>query len=104
MREAERFFRYLPKVASPPELVIFNRSLPDSWRTARPPAGTPPDLVDNLRRWSAEAARQALNRDEFAVRHETPVATVPWQPESPTDLHALENLLEAAEGLEIQGL
>ncbi|HSR43769.1 MAG TPA: ArsA-related P-loop ATPase [Acidimicrobiia bacterium] len=101
MREAERFFRYLPKVASPPELVLFNRSLPEAWRVASPPADTPPVLADNLRKWSAEAARQAVRREEFALRYGTPVATVPWQPESPTDLHALEDLLTQAEGLEV---
>ena len=104
MREAERFFHQLPKVASAPALVIFNRSLPDDWPTARPPAGTPSALADNLRRWSAEAARQAVSRGEFELRYRTPVATVPWQPESPTDLHALESLLTAAEGLDILGL
>jgi anion-transporting ArsA/GET3 family ATPase len=100
MREAERFFRYLPKVASPPELVIFNRSLPDAWRSARPTSDTPPALADNLRRWSAEAVRQAIHREEFALRYRTPVATVPWQPASPTSVETLEHLLSSATGLE----
>jgi anion-transporting ArsA/GET3 family ATPase len=100
LREAERFFRHLPKMASSPEFVVFNRSLPDSWRTARPPAGSPTELAENLRRWSSEATRQAAHRGEFAARYDTAVATVPWKSESPTDLDALESLLTDSNGLE----
>ena len=104
LREAERFFRRLPAVASTPDLVVFNRSLPEEWRTARPPNGTPSALADNLRRWSSEAARQAVNREEFAARYNTAVATVPWQQESPTSIGALEALFTQADGLEVLGL
>ncbi len=103
LREAERFFRELPKVASRPELVVFNRSLPDFWTTAPAPADTPPVLAENLRRWSSEATRQAAHRGEFAAHHKTVVATVPWQPESPTSLHALDELFTRAEGLDVLG-
>jgi hypothetical protein len=41
-----------------------------------------------------------VNRGEFAARYDTVVATVPWQAESPTDIHALEKLLLDATGLE----
>ncbi len=100
LREAERFFRQLPSVASPPAAVVFNRSLPDAWRTVKVPAGTSPELAGNLRRWSSEALRQAINREEFAARYTTRVATIPWQPESPTNLAALEALLEHSTGLD----
>lgn len=100
MREAERFFRQLPSVASSPDLVVFNRSLPEEWRTAEAPEGTPLALTENLRQWSSEATRQAVRRGEFAARYETALATVPWQPESPTDLESLELLLDNATGFE----
>ena len=101
MREAEKFFRNLPAAASTPALVVvFNRSLPESWKSAKAPSGTAPDLADNLRRWSSEATRQAVRRGEFAARYSTPLATVPWQPESPTDLKSLEQLLDASTGFE----
>lgn len=100
LREAERFFRHLPEVARAPELVVFNRALPDGWRNARPPADVVPALAENLKRWSAEATRQAAHREEFAARYSVAVATVPWQPDSPTNLGALEEMFERASGLD----
>ncbi len=99
LREAVRFFRELPDVARRPEAVVFNRTLPESWIDADP-GGLPEPLASNLRRWAAEAHRQQELRAEFASRYDTLLAVVPWQPEPPTDLDALERLVKASEGLE----
>jgi anion-transporting ArsA/GET3 family ATPase len=104
MREAERFFRALPDVARRPELVVFNRALPDSWRRTGPTADVPPELADNLKRWGAEAERQAHARGEIAARYEATLASIPWQASSPTNLEALGALLEDATGLDIDSL
>jgi anion-transporting ArsA/GET3 family ATPase len=95
--EAARFFRELPEVASPPALVVFNRSLPMRWTTAPVSARTNLALAENLHRWGAEAQRQADARAEFASRYPAPLASIPWLAQAPTDLEALAGLLESAE-------
>lgn len=97
MAEAVKFFRELPAVASPPALVVFNRSLPLGWATAAPGPRTNLALAENLTRWGAEAQRQADAQKEFASRYKTPLATIPWVPRAPTDVDALANLIEVAE-------
>jgi anion-transporting ArsA/GET3 family ATPase len=94
VREAIRFYRELPSVASSPASVIFNRVLPDAWSVASPPPGTSLELSQNLQRWAAEALRQRDTREEFSSRYGARVATVPWSPRVPTDLDGLASLLE----------
>jgi anion-transporting ArsA/GET3 family ATPase len=96
--EAVRFFRDLPEVTAPPCLVAFNRTLPVSWATAVAPARTSVALVENLARWGAEAQRQDDVRREFAARFSTPVASIPWLAEPPTDIAGLEALLDQTAG------
>lgn len=102
LREAARFFRALPDVAAPPTAVLFNRSLPVSWIDVAPDVDAPRELIENLRRWSAEAHHQAETRTEFAERYEATIASVPWQPEAPTDPEGLSAMLKAADGLDLE--
>ncbi|MEX0699337.1 MAG: ArsA-related P-loop ATPase [Acidimicrobiia bacterium] len=97
LAEAIRFFRELPSIASPPGLVVFNRSLPLRWATATPAPRTNLALAENLSRWGAEAQRQADAQAEFASHYQTPLATMPWVPQAPTDVDALANLIDLAE-------
>jgi anion-transporting ArsA/GET3 family ATPase len=97
--EAIRFYRELPALASTPASVVFNRVLPDSWAEATAPAETSPALEQNLARWSAETLRQRDARVEFSARYGAAIATVPWTPTPPTDIHALAALLDDAEAL-----
>lgn len=97
IREAVRFFRELPEVASRPVAVVFNRTLPEEWAAARP-RSVGVELAENLARWAAEATRQRDLREEFAARYQTPLTTIPWQPHPPTDLDSLEGLVTAASG------
>lgn len=97
LAEAIRFFRELPSIASPPGLVVFNRSLPLRWATAKPAPRTNLALAENLARWGAEAQRQADAQSEFASHYQTPLATIPWVPQAPTDVDALANLIDLAE-------
>jgi anion-transporting ArsA/GET3 family ATPase len=97
MTEALRFFRQLPEIASPPGLIVFNRSLPLRWVQAAPPPRTSRALAENLARWGAEAQRQADARAEFSAHYRTPLATIPWMPHAPTDVDALANLIEQAD-------
>ena len=97
MAEALRFFRELPEIASPPGLIVFNRSLPLRWAKAAPPPRTSLALAENLARWGAEAQRQADARAEFAAHYKTPVATIPWMPQAPTDVDALASLIGQAD-------
>lgn len=99
MREAARFFRALPEVASPPRAVIFNRCLPEEWIGAKPSSGTKVALAANLERWSQEAHRQRTARRELGERYDTPIAMVPWQRHPPTDRDSLGQLIESAYGL-----
>ena len=104
LREAARFYRELPSVASTPSVVIFNRALPAAWVDATPEPDAPPALQENLRRWSAEARHQADARQAFVDRYGAAVAAVPWQSETPTDPAALSAMLKAAQGLELETL
>jgi anion-transporting ArsA/GET3 family ATPase len=99
LREAVRFFRALPDVASSPTAVIFNRALPESWIAASVPDGTATELAENLERWQAEARRQRTARREFGERYDTALVTIPWQLEPPTDRNALAAMIESAGGL-----
>lgn len=103
VREAIRFFRELPEVATRPAGVVFNRTLPVSWirgRTNKAPA----ELAENLRRWGAEAQRQVDVRSEFSARYRTKVATLPWRAAAPTELDTLEALANDLSGIELEAL
>jgi anion-transporting ArsA/GET3 family ATPase len=97
--EAIKFFRELPKLASTPAAVVFNRILPETWATAAVPAGAPPILASNLIRWSAETVRQRDTRDEFSARYGAQVATIPWSMSPPTDLDGLAGILDHSKGM-----
>ncbi len=99
VREAVKFYRDLPSIASVPSAVIFNRVLPDTWADAVAPGGTSPALEQNLMRWSAETLRQRDTRFEFSTRYGAHVATVPWSPAPPTDLVGLAALSESIDAL-----
>lgn len=99
LREAVKFFRALPDVAASPTAVLFNRSLPEAWIGAAAPAGTPLPLAENLDRWAAESFQQRTARRELGERFTTPIATIPWQPEPPTDRDALAEMIRVADGL-----
>lgn len=103
IREAVRFFRELPEVASRPVAVVFNRTLPESWIDARP-GRVDSVLADNLRRWGDEARRQRDLRTEFASRYRTELAQIRWQANAPTDLESLERLVGGAEGFDLESL
>ncbi len=98
LQETVRFFRELPAVAAPPELVVFNRALPLAWASAPVPPRTNLALAQNLQRWGSEAQRQTDARAEFVSRYPTPTATIPWLAHPPTDVEALAQLLTRAEG------
>ncbi|HET7847121.1 MAG TPA: ArsA-related P-loop ATPase [Acidimicrobiia bacterium] len=97
--EAIKFYRDLPKLASTPAAVVFNRVLPETWATAPVPGGAPPLLAANLARWSAETVRQRDTRDEFSARYGAKVATIPWSAAPPTDLDGLSGMLDHADGI-----
>jgi anion-transporting ArsA/GET3 family ATPase len=91
--EAVRFYRELPRLASTPAAVLFNRALPESWINPSIPHSTSPELANNAERWSAEALRQSEVREEFSSRYGALVATIPWIPDPPTDLEGLSALI-----------
>jgi len=99
VREAIKFYRELPGLASNPVAVVFNRILPPSWADATAPPGTSAALQHNLARWSTETVRQRDTREEFASRYGAHIATIPWSPSPPTDLDGLAGLLDGAEQL-----
>jgi anion-transporting ArsA/GET3 family ATPase len=103
LREARRFFRELPDVAGPPEVIVFNRCLPDAWARPAPPCDAKPRLgavlEGNLVRWGAEARRQQEAQRDFAARYQTEVATLPWLEESPTSLDDLARFIAAGHGI-----
>lgn len=105
VREATRLFAELPDVARRPEVVVFNRSLPIEWtraETALPVAGKHQTRLEgNLVRWASEAHRQVDVRTEFVAHYRTGLATIPWEPSSPTSRDALAALIEHAEGLDL---
>lgn len=91
--EAVRFYRELPRLASTPAAVLFNRALPESWVSPEIPDSISPELAQNAERWSAEALRQKEVREEFSSRYGAWVATLPWIPDPPTDLDGLMRLI-----------
>lgn len=99
VREAQRFYRELPAIASTPVAVVFNRTLPDAWAHARAPRGTPPALAANLARWRAETLRQKDTREEFSARHGATVASIPWSSDPPDDLESLAAILDSSSGI-----
>ena len=99
VREAIRFYRELPGLASIPVAVLFNRILPPSWADATAPADTSAALEANLARWSAETVRQRDTREEFSSRYGAHIATIRWSSTPPTDLAGLAGLLDQADGL-----
>ena len=99
VREAIRFYRELPALATSPAAVVFNRILPDEWADAFSPPGTSAALEQNLARWSSEAIRQRDAREEFSSRYGAHIATIPWSATPPTDLDGLAGLLDRAEEL-----
>lgn len=99
LAEAVRFYRQLPAIASMPDAVVFNRSLPSEWANAQTEVGMTAiqgRLVDS---WAAETLRQGDAREEFASRYGANIITVPWSPSSPVDLAGLRTLAGAAEGI-----
>ena len=103
MREAVKFFRELPEIASRPEAVIFNRTLPEDWIDAHP-GRVDSVLADNLRLWGDESRRQRDLRTEFASRYATEFSEIPWQHHAPTDLDALDRLIADARGFDLEEL
>ncbi len=99
VREAVRFYRELPGLATTPEAVVFNRILPESWADAVAPAGTSTELAQNLARWSSETLRQRDTHEEFSSRYGAHVATIPWSPVPPTDLDGLAGMLDGSRAL-----
>jgi anion-transporting ArsA/GET3 family ATPase len=99
VREAIKFYRELPGMASNPAAVVFNRILPEDWAEATAPAGTSAALKQNLALWSAETLRQRDTREEFSSRYGAHIATIPWSMTSPTDLDGLVSLLDGAREL-----
>ncbi len=108
LAEAARFFRELPAMAVRPRAVIFNRAVPEDWAAPPPPPDLPGplrgELIANLSRWGAEAQRQRDARELFVSRFRVRPATVPWQPEPPTSLDRLADLVAAADGLDLRAL
>ncbi len=103
IREAVRFFRELPEIASRPKAVVFNRTLPTEWIGARP-GRVRVELAENLSRWGREAQRQQDLIGEFAGRYRTELTTIPWRAEPPTDLEGLADLIDSAEGFDLMSL
>jgi len=91
--EAVRFYRELPRLASTPAAVLFNRALPETWVTPEIPDSISPELIQNAERWSAEALRQKDVREEFSSRYGARVETLPWIPDPPADLDGLVRLI-----------
>jgi anion-transporting ArsA/GET3 family ATPase len=75
------------------DVVVFNRSLPGSWATARPGSGP---VAQSLALWSTEARRQLAVRRTFAAAHGTDIVEVPWLAEAPAGAEELGALMESA--------
>lgn len=99
VREAIRFYRELPVIASSPAAVVFNRIPPEDWADATAPPGTSAALEQNFARWSAETVIQRDTREEFSSRYGAHIATIPWSSTPPTDLAGLAGLLDEAKEL-----
>lgn len=104
VKEAVRFFRALPGLATRPEAVIFNRILPDHWVDPPVSEDAPAALAQCVDLWSAETVRQQDARTEFSARHGAQVATIPWSPSPPTDLDGLDALMRSAQGMPWEAL
>ena len=98
MSEAIRFYRELSRVASTPEVVIFNRTLPDRW-VISPPRSLDAETKHIVELWSSETVRQRDFRDEFSARYGATVATIPWTSTPPTNLDGLAELATSAVGV-----
>lgn len=99
VREAVKFYRELPGLASTPEAVIFNRSLPDAWASPTVPPKTSAELRSIVELWGSETLRQRDTRDEFSARYGATVATVPLSDEPLTDLDGLALLMSQGSGI-----
>jgi anion-transporting ArsA/GET3 family ATPase len=99
VREAVRFYRELPQIASTPAAVIFNRTLPESWMGVRVPDSVSAAMEHVAEMWSTETQRQHDAREEFAARHGAHIATVPWSETPPNDLDSLASLMDQAKNV-----
>jgi anion-transporting ArsA/GET3 family ATPase len=99
MRETLRFFEELPGSLGPPDFVVFNKQLPETWNGATPLRGADVTgeqrtvLRDNLVRWAEEAHRQRDVRQEFITRYGSTPVIVPWREETPTSVAELATLI-----------
>ena len=96
VREAVRFYRELPQIASTPTAVVFNRALPGSWIGVQAPSQASTEMKQVVEMWSTETQRQHDAREEFAARHGAHIATVPWSASSPNNLAGLAALMDTA--------
>lgn len=100
--EARRFHRELPVTASPPAVVVFNRTLPGEWvdAAATDDGSLPPEstaaLRTNFLAWSSEAKRQLRLRSEFGEETGMTVVTTPWLHDAPTTVSAVADMVESA--------
>lgn len=99
VREAVKFYRELPRLASTPLAVLFNRALPDHWTVVDGSQGLSPDMRQIAEMWGAETLRQRDTREGFSARYGATVATVPWSMTPPTDLAGLGGLVDSASGI-----
>lgn len=97
LHEAVRFYRELPGIAAAPDVVVFNRTLPEAWLTL--PDTDSADVKQVAELWTAEALRQRDSRESFAARHEAAIATIPWSPRAPVNLDGLAALSTEATGI-----
>ncbi|MBT8213630.1 MAG: AAA family ATPase [Acidimicrobiia bacterium] len=91
LREAHRFFGSIEA----PDLVVFNRALPDDWADAGPSGfeGKLGMVADKaMEVWGTEAHKGSRVRAEFSDRYGVRVVAVPWMPTPPTDTDSLEEL------------
>ncbi len=94
--EATKFFEL---ENGTPDLVLFNRVLPDDWYGAVTDAPAP--FAENLSRWGMESRRQAEARHGFSSRWHVDPATIPWQPHAPNDPESLLEMIDSADGLDL---
>lgn len=99
VREAVRFYRELPKLASTPVAVLFNRALPDHWTNIDGTEGLSPEIRQITESWAAETLRQRDTREGFSARYGATVGKVPWSMIPPTDVESLGGLVDSAFGI-----
>jgi len=97
MHEAVRFYRELPRLASSPDVVVFNRTLPDTW--INPPPVEESDVSQIVELWSSETLRQRDFREGFTARYGATVATIPWSRRPPINIDGLADLGRSAVGI-----